>query len=128
MYNHSGLGPDESTQRMATRARGALRERYDVEPAVMSRAPGRLDLLGGHTDYNQGFVCAIAIERSAVVAAAPRDDGLVRVWSEAMGEEARFELGDLADGAIGSWRDYLAGVIWALRERGCPVTGADLRR
>ena len=126
MYNHSRSGADERSQRMAARAQRALRERYDAEPAVVSRAPGRLELLGGHTDYNQGFVCAIAIERSAVVAAAPRDGGLVRVWSEAMGEDACFSLADAEDGAVGTWRDYLAGVIWALREWGCPVTGADL--
>ena len=126
MYNHSRFGAEQRSQGMSARAQRSLRERYDAQSAVVSRAPGRLELLGGHTDYNQGFVCAIAIERSAVVAAAPRDGGLVRVWSEAMGEDACFSLADAEDGAVGTWRDYLAGVIWALREWGCPVTGADL--
>jgi galactokinase len=126
VYNHTGHGTGELARGLARRARSALVERYGVEPAVISRAPGRLELLGAHTDYNDGFVCAIATDRSAVVAAAPRSDGLVRGFSEAYDEEALFETAELEAAAGGKWWDYLAGVVWALREQGCPVGGADL--
>ena len=126
MYNHSSRVADERARRLAARAGRALRERHGAEPAVISRAPGRLELFGAHTDYNEGFVCAIAIDRSVVVAAAARADEVVRVWSDATDEEAVLDISGPEAGPAGKWWDYLAGVIWALRERGCRVGGADL--
>lgn len=92
----------------------------------MSRAPGRLELFGAHTDYNEGYVAAIAIGQAAVAAAAPRDDGLVRAVSDHESERADLSLGAIEAGPQGCWWDYLAGVIALLAEHGCAVTGADL--
>lgn len=56
-------------------------EHFAGEPTVWSRAPGRVDLMGSHTDYNLGFVLTLAISRDTWVAARPRDDGIVRLYS-----------------------------------------------
>ena len=69
---------DARTRRLAHQAARRLKERFGRPPEVIGRAPGRLEMLGGHTDYNEGFVAAIAIEQATAVAAARRDDAVVR--------------------------------------------------
>lgn len=103
-----------------------LREEFDAQASTVARAPGRLEIFGAHTDYNEGYVAAIAIEQAAVVAISPRDDGLVRARSDQQAEPVAFMLDNIADGPSGHWWDYLAGVIRLLAEHGCEVTGADL--
>ena len=58
----------------------AFRERFGADPAFVVRAPGRVNLIGEHTDYNDGFVLPLAIDRAAWLAVRPRPDGLVRLW------------------------------------------------
>src|SRR5262245_10730806 len=72
--------------------------RFARRPAWAARAPGRVNLIGEHTDYNEGLVLPCAIDRDTLALAAPRDDGRVRVWSREQGEEKSFELGALARG------------------------------
>jgi len=103
-----------------------LREEFGAHASTVARAPGRLEIFGAHTDYNEGYVAAIAIEQAAVVAVSPRDDGLVRARSDQQAEQAAFTLDSIEDGPSGRWWDYLAGVIRLLAEHGCEVTGADL--
>src|SRR5688572_32197192 len=88
-------------------------------------APGRVNLIGEHTDYNDGFVLPFAIEQRAVVAAGRRDDGLVVMHSLELDETVEVALSDLAPGADG-WSAYLAGVVWALRESGEEVGAVTL--
>jgi galactokinase len=95
-------------------------------PEVISRAPGRLEVLGGHTDYNEGFVLAVATEQATVIAAARREDSLVRASTDRDDSEADFDLSRLDEGPWGQWWDYIAGVAAQLREKGCPLTGADI--
>ena len=100
-------------------------EIYAADPEVFS-APGRVNLIGEHTDYNDGFVLPMAIERRTYVAAASNGSSRLRVRS--LNVDQAFEA-DLAEPAVkrrGSWRDYVEGTARALRERGFPVTGADL--
>jgi galactokinase len=94
------------------------------EPVLTASAPGRVNLLGGHTDYNEGFVLPVAIDRRCAVALAPRYDGRLRVRSEAMGETVSLP-GDAPPGSVAGWGAYVAGVAWALRGVGIDV-GADL--
>jgi galactokinase len=89
---------------------------YGGGPAGLWAAPGRVNVIGEHTDYNEGFVLPMAIDRYTVVAAAPRTDGTLRVVSAA-GDQRVIEvaLDALAPGSPDGWAAYPAGVAWALR-------------
>ncbi|GLV49587.1 galactokinase [Thermobispora bispora] len=101
----------------------AFREAYGDHPAGVWHAPGRVNLIGEHTDYNDGLVLPFAVPWGITAAVRPRDDGTVRIASlQAPGEDQ--VLGDL-DLARG-WARYAAGVFWALREEGHDVRGADI--
>ena len=76
------------------------------------RAPGRVNLIGEHTDYNDGFVLPMALDRSTWVAAAPRDDGKIVVRSREYAETVTIELGALARHR--HWSDYVRGVAAVL--------------
>lgn len=107
-------------------ARRGLRAHFGRCAEVVARAPGRLEVLGGHTDYNEGLVTAIAIERATVVAGARRSDRMVRAWTDHGNVLAQFDLRRLDEGGRGSWDDYLAGVAAELLAAGCELPGADL--
>ncbi|HEX7314108.1 MAG TPA: galactokinase [Pyrinomonadaceae bacterium] len=104
---------------------GAFRERYG-RAARLFRAPGRVNLIGEHTDYNGGFVLPMAIERETIVAAAPRDDRNVRAYSVGLNEELSFDLDHPHPPQRGVWLDYVEGVARALESRGVKLSGADL--
>jgi galactokinase len=90
-------------------------------------APGRANLMGEHTDYNQGLVLPFAISQGFTVAAVRRDDRMLVLRSgQAAGEPAAVDLDSLAPGSVAGWAAYPAGVAWALAEAGCPVPGATL--
>ncbi|HZU56095.1 MAG TPA: galactokinase [Actinocrinis sp.] len=103
---------------------------YGGRPEGLWAAPGRVNVIGEHTDYNEGFVLPMAIDRYTVVAAAKRTDGRLRVVSSA-GDQRVIEvaLADLTPGFPQGWTEYPAGVAWALRGAGIlqeDFTGADL--
>jgi galactokinase len=105
--------------------RRAFAERYGREGSLF-RAPGRVNLIGEHTDYNGGFVLPLAIDRETVVAAAPREDRLVAVYSLNVEEAAGFDLDLPGEKRRGIWLDYVEGVARALESRGIQLRGADL--
>jgi len=86
------------------------------------RAPGRINLIGEHTDYNEGFVLPVAIDREVVIASVASDDRRVALTRLDTGEEAGFEL-DRIPPASGEWIDYVAGMAGALTRRGVPLRG-----
>ncbi|MER5771570.1 galactokinase [Streptomyces sp. NPDC001985] len=92
-------------------------------------APGRVNLIGEHTDYNDGLVMPFALPLTVVATAERRDDGVLRLVSaDAAGGPVLLRVGELAPGhGPRGWTDYPAGVLWALREAGHRVGGADLR-
>ena len=105
--------------------RKAFTEHYGRAPRLF-RAPGRVNLIGEHTDYNEGFVLPMAINRESVVAAAPREDRRVRAYSLNLNESVTFDLDHPGQPQRGLWLDYLEGVAWALEWDGVSLQGADL--
>ncbi|MET9912123.1 galactokinase [Streptomyces sp. NPDC006476] len=100
---------------------------YGAEPEGVWSAPGRVNLIGEHTDYNDGFVMPFALPHVATAAVSRRTDGVLRLHSEDVeGGVAELRLDDLAPESDRNWTAYPAGVVWALREAGHAVTGADV--
>jgi galactokinase len=110
----------------ATRAAAGFAEAYGRPPAGLWAAPGRANLIGEHTDYNDGFVLPFALPLRTVVAAAPADGPGWSVWSEQSGERLDFDPGTLEPGALSGWVTYVAGVVWALVDAGYDVPPARL--
>ncbi|GGS66010.1 galactokinase [Streptomyces violaceus] len=102
-------------------------ELYGAEPHGVWAAPGRVNLIGEHTDYNDGFVMPFALPHTAVAAVSRREDGVLRLHSaDVEGGVAELRLDDLSPESDKNWTAYPAGVVWALREAGHAVTGADI--
>ncbi len=94
--------------------------------ARVFRAPGRVNLIGEHTDYNDGFVMPAAIGFATWVTAVPRDDRLVWAFSENFAEEIQFDLDEPNPRAQGHWSDYVRGVAVVLEQAGYHLRGASL--
>ncbi len=98
----------------------------DAQPSVY-RAPGRVNLIGEHTDYNLGFVFPIAIQMACYVAIAPSAERRLRIYSGDFDDEFTISIDGLADAAPqGKWSDYAVGVAKELAKAGVSVEGADL--
>ena len=106
---------------LRTKVLRAFSEHFRGAPAVVARAPGRVNLIGDHTDYNDGFVLPMAIDRATWIAARPRQDRQVVVYSLDFDEQRTFMLGDDSHRADG-WIEYLRGVAWALNDAGHPLS------
>jgi len=106
----------------------AFADAYRRQPDVTWSAPGRANLIGEHTDYNDGFVLPFAITKRTAVAAARRDDGIITVGSTFTPGTVTFRAAQIAPGAVDGWAGYPLGVAWALaRVRDVPDdAGADL--
>ena len=96
-------------------------QRFDQPPAFVVRAPGRVNLIGEHTDYNEGFVLPMTIDRSIWVALRPREDRCVMLHSVGFPEPARFPLDEITEGD--GWDRYVRGVAWALQAEGYLLDG-----
>jgi galactokinase len=101
-------------------------EQTGESPDGLWAAPGRVNLIGEHTDYNDGFVLPFAIDREALVAVGRRADGQLRCWSKQEGTAPELAVTDLAPGVVSGWSAYPLGVVWALREAGVAVPGLDV--
>ncbi|MFI2434805.1 galactokinase [Streptomyces sp. NPDC018693] len=111
----------------AQQVRDTFVELYGAEPEGVWAAPGRVNLIGEHTDYNDGFVMPFALPHTATAAVARRTDGVLRLHSsDVEGGVVELGLDELAPESDKRWTAYPAGVVWALREAGHPVTGADI--
>jgi galactokinase len=101
-----------------------FRQRFGAEPGLF-RAPGRVNLIGEHTDYNDGFVLPAALDLATYVAIAPRPDRLIRVHSVNLDRDCAFDL-DTPQQRAGEWSDYIRGVAVELKRSGLPLVGADV--
>jgi galactokinase len=96
---------------------------FKTPPHQIVQAPGRLELLGNHTDYNEGLVMSLAVDRYIQMAAAPRPDGIIELVSSRFPEKARFYCDQLEKEPSTSWADYIKGVLFQLRKRKAPFGG-----
>ncbi len=97
-------------------------DQFGTSPLLIVQAPGRVNLIGEHTDYNDGFVLPMAIDRAIWIALRPRADQEVQLTSLDYGETAVFHL-DSFSKARGHWLEYVKGVAWALQQAGYTLTG-----
>jgi galactokinase len=117
-----------STNPAADRAQSVaacFREKFASEPQLWARAPGRVDLMGSHTDYNLGFVLTLPIDRDTWIAARPSNDGIVRVHSMNLDASDEFRLNRIASIDESRWCNYVRGVAAVLQSEGFALTGCD---
>lgn len=105
---------------------GAFAGRYGHQPDGVWAAPGRVNLIGEHTDYNQGLCLPISLPHRTYAAVRLRLDGLVRVASLQQDGAWKGTLQDVGPGRPGGWTAYALGVLWALHQQGIDVPGADV--
>lgn len=98
---------------------------FQSEPRCF-RAPGRVNLIGEHTDYNGGFVLPMAIDKETCVAIAPRNDRLIRAYSVNLDEVAKFDLDKNFEFQQGFWLNFVEGVARLLEQKGFKLSGANL--
>lgn len=121
-----GTVPRVTDARRAERLVEAFSLRYGRPPAGIWQAPGRVNLMGEHTDYNDGFVLPAALDRTTMAAVAVREDGVARVFSTSEPDVVEIEMAGIGPGAVSGWSAYALGVLWALREEGVTVPGIDI--
>jgi galactokinase len=107
---------------LADRVREEFQNRFHMAPSFVVRAPGRVNLIGEHTDYNDGFVLPMAIDRAVWIALRPRHDMHVSVRSLDFDEVARFDLQSLAKNKK-HWAEYIKGTAWVLQDAGYILCG-----
>ncbi|WP_420112507.1 galactokinase [Pseudactinotalea sp.] len=109
----------------AARATSTFSRVFGHEPDGVWSAPGRVNIIGEHTDYNGGLALPIALPHRTFAAFRRRDDGVIRLVSGRESTPWEGRLSDVAPGAVSGWAGYVAGVAWALEQAGQPVTGFD---
>jgi len=102
-----------------------FKEHFGAEPEALMRAPGRVNLIGEHTDYNDGFVLPVAIDRDIMVASRSRDDALVRIYSLDFNALTEFSLNDISHDSENTWSNYPRGVAHFLKEEGYELRGME---
>ncbi|MFI5523870.1 galactokinase [Streptomyces platensis] len=144
MTAHGAAAPATERPHGAQHSAAQFAAVYGAAPTGIWAAPGRVNLIGEHTDYNDGFVMPLALPHTTLAAASPRTDGVLRLHSGgADGGIVELRLDELRPTPMdtaarsasarggggrraGGWAAYPAGVVWAMREAGLPVGGADL--
>jgi galactokinase len=100
-----------------------FKQRYNKEPMIVA-APGRVNLIGEHTDYNEGFVLPGAVDKRIYVAVAPNNSDTVNVFANQFNESFSFSLNDIQPHK--GWMNYLLGVTYYIQQKGIQVGGADV--
>ncbi|PDW04587.1 galactokinase [Candidatus Viridilinea mediisalina] len=104
----------------------AFYNRFGKHPRLVVQAPGRVNLIGEHTDYNEGFVLPVALDRATFVAARARTDRIVQTYSVDLEAEDRFALDWIERSSDQPWSNYIRGVAKSFMARDLPLLGADL--
>src|SRR4051812_49088664 len=95
-----------------------FKRHFNAPPVHVVRAPGRLELLGNHTDYNDGLVMSLAVDKYIEMAATPRHDGKIELVSSAFQGRDIFPVNEFTKNSTAPWADYVKGVLAQLYQRG----------
>jgi galactokinase len=109
-----------------TRARVEYRTQFARAPEIITRAPGRVNIIGEHTDYNHGFVLPMAIEHETAILACPRADLMLNAYAANLKRAAEADLTRRVRDPRESWMDYVVGVADEVAKLGKPLRGADV--
>lgn len=104
-------------------AQTLFKKHFNQTPTFVVQAPGRLEVLGNHTDYNNGLVMAVAVDKYIYIAASPRNDGKVELVSTAFPGAETFSISDIKPNPAANWANYIKGVLVQLKKRGVNFTG-----
>src|SRR5580765_8230049 len=107
----------------ALEAQTVFKKHFNQTPTHVVSAPGRLELLGNHTDYNDGLVMSLAVDRYIIIASSPRTDGKVELVSSAFPGREIFSVNELKKNPAAPWAAYVKGVLAQLRKRGVNYNG-----
>ena len=99
---------------------------FSKRPVAVAHAPGRVNLIGEHTDYQEGFVLPMTVDRYVAVAFAPRSDRMIRAHTSLFNKTVEYPLDGLTPIGQGCWSDYITGTAWAMHEAGFPLIGIDI--
>ena len=109
-------------QEQKEKVTAAYRQHFKENPSSIVTAPGRINLIGEHTDYSEGFVLPVAIDRNVMVAFTPRADNIIRVYSMDFDQELVVPLDDMQR-SDGGWKEYVMGMAWSLADAGYALSG-----
>lgn len=101
-------------------------EMFGSSPKVIVKGPGRVDLMGSHTDYNDGFVLPVAVNVDVLAGGGPRDDGKIAVYSGNFEKLVEFDLNAIEFDNVNTWSNYVRGVVHFLQEDGVVLRGANM--
>lgn len=104
----------------------AFQEHFNASPSYLARAPGRVNIIGEHTDYNDGFVLPAAIQQAIYVAGRARDDEQVTIHSLDFNASSTFTLDQLKDSSLPDWTRFFRGALWVLAQECQDLRGLDL--
>ena len=121
----SAVAPEPLVARIDA-LRDLFARQFGAAPALIARAPGRVNLIGEHTDYNDGFVFPIAIERDTLVAGRTRTDRQVRLYSATLRRASQWSLDQVETSSDQPWSNYVRGLTRFLQEDGVDLPGTDL--
>lgn len=108
---------------MFTDVQACFKKHFGHAPTHTVQAPGRLEVLGNHTDYNHGLVMSVAVDKYISLAASPRTDGKVELVSSAFPQSEIFSISDIKSNPAATWADYVKGVLAQLKKRGVNFSG-----
>jgi galactokinase len=125
-FRHHGSDVTIDKENVEEAAIAAFREQFGVDPAFVVSAPGRVNLIGEHTDYNDGFVLPVAVSRRTAVAAGSRPDNKLDIAAANLNARLQVSMDDLSSGRTRAWASYVHGVAHLLTARGERLGGANL--
>ncbi len=104
-------------------AKTLFKQQFGFTPTHLVRVPGRIELLGNHTDYNEGLVLALAVDQYVSIATSPRSDGKIEIVSSAFPQRELFWLSEFKENPAAPWANYVKGMLDRLRRHGVPFSG-----